>query len=375
MVVDRGGEVYRAAQAIGCEPSEILDFSSNLNPLGPPKVVQRAAREAITECWSYPESNSARARAALSEALGIAETRIILGAGASDLIYLIARTLRVRRALIVGPTTNEYARAVRTFGGHAHFLMAREEDDFRITSLPKRLKQLRPAVVFLCNPNNPTGVLHQPQVCRDLIKHFRTSIFVIDESFLEYVDFPERYSLLWENADSKRIIILKSLSSIISVPGIRIGLVVCERTLAATLHAAQEPWPVGQVAQAVASTAFLDVTHFIRTRELVSDERRFFISELSGTPGLKIFPSSTNFVLLKITKEGMTGRELGARLLKRKMLVQECSNFPGLGGAFMRISLRTRRDNLKLAMAIREELKASSERQDGSIGARTTQEP
>lgn len=345
-----GGNLRAAAKRFGIRERDIIDFSSNVNPLGPSRGAVRAVKGSLGLLDRYPDPDAAELRTAISRYFGIRKDQVLCGAGSNALIHLIPRALRPRRALVPAPTFSEYAAAVEDSGGEAVLLPLREENGFRMDPVVISLALKGMDLAFLCNPNNPTGgILGRSEVMEIAERAGQEgTVLVVDEAFM---DFDDRESVLKEIVGLPNVLCLRAFTKFFGLPGLRAGYAVGAEQLIAGLREKQEPWTVSIPAERAAVAALQDWGHIRKTRELIAREREWLVGELRLLPGVEVFPAAANFIMLKVTSVNpcLLINSLG----ERGILVRDCSSFPGLDARFLRIAVRTRRENRRFIKAIR----------------------
>jgi threonine-phosphate decarboxylase len=348
-----GGNIYEAARRYGYAESKILDFSSNVNPLGPSSVAKRAANKALSSIGCYPDPDQLELRTAIARYFGIKSSHVICGNGSNALIHLIPRAFRPKKALIPFPTFSEYAVAVEDAGGEVVAFSLLERDGFRVDPLELSFALKDVDMAFLCNPNNPTGrtvsKAEMLEIVRFALQHGVR--LVVDEAFMDF-DFMGSDSIVKEAVESSHLICLRDFSSFFGMPGLRIGYAVSDEKTIATLREKQEPWTVSIPSERAAIAVLGDWPYIKKTRRLIEHERGHLLSALRILPGVETFPCAANFILIKVTS--MDVPTLIAKLGERGMLVRDCSSFPGLNGCYIRISVRTWWSNRRLIKAFRE---------------------
>ncbi len=346
-----GGNIRKAVRQYDLDERRILDFSSNINPLGPSPMAMRAAKSSLRHVDRYPDPDMTELRAAIARYFGIKPGQVVCGSGSNGLIHHIPRVFRPRKALLPAPTFTEYAAAVEAGGGEAVLFPLDERGGFRVDPVDMAFAFKGMDMAFLCNPNNPTGRLIPRQEMLEIVRlALRENVrLVIDEAF---IDFAECESLVKEAALSGHLICLRAFTKFFGMPGLRVGYAVCGDDVARALRAAQEPWSVTIPAERAAIAALGDWRYIKKTRASVEKERERLLGELRLLPGVETFPPAANFILFKL--KGISAHELTDRLAQRSILVRDCSNFPGLGGSFIRVAVRGRRENKRLVRTLRE---------------------
>lgn len=346
-----GGNLHEAIKRYGLEGRKILDFSSNVNPLGPSRAARRAAKKAFALIDRYPDPEMTDLRKAISRYFGVKPGQVICGNGSNELIHLIPRVFRPKKALVPMPTFTEYAAAVEEAGGEVVPLWLSEREGFRIDPLEMAFALKGMDMAFLCNPNNPTGLLMTAAETAELMRHalqYRVRM-VVDEAFM---DFSESESIVKQAVEASQLICLRSFAKFFGMPGLRIGYAVSDEATIAALRAGQEPWTVNIPAEHGAIAALNDWRHIKKTRRVIEKERDRLLSALRLLPGVEPFPCAANFIFMKIGT--FDAPLLVEKLGLRGLLVRDCSSFPGLDNSFVRIAVRTRRENGRLVSALRE---------------------
>ncbi len=337
---DHGGDVYS-------QPGITLDFSVNINPLGMPSPVKEALIRTVGEYVRYPDPHCRELTRALAGVHGVSPENILCGNGAADLIFRILAARSPRQVLILAPTFSEYERPAVLFGGQIREYRLDPARDFALTE--DFLEALTPELdmVFLCNPNNPTGRLAPAGLMQEIAVRCRknATALVVDECFLPLSSGTSMIPMLEEFPD---LFILRAFTKLYAMAGLRLGYLLGEGQSLAGIARFGAEWSVSVPAQ-VAGLAALDAEPewSERTNRLIRKERDWMMDELSLS-GITVFPSDTNFLLLRHEIP------LYRPLKERGILVRDCSNFTGLDEHHIRIGLKTRAENQQLIEAIRE---------------------
>jgi threonine-phosphate decarboxylase len=341
-----GAHGSAVARSLGVSEGDLLDFSQNVNPLGPPAQALEAARRALDEeTGRYPAPGYPRLREALAAYLGVPPGKVVPTNGGAEALFLAARGAAEGKALILEPTFSEYAAATRAAGLEPVRRVARRpEDGFRLD--PAALEDLEGvALVFLCNPNNPTGdtltraeILEVAERVRE-----RNAALVVDEAF---ADFASEAGVAAEVGEG--LCVARSFTKFFAIPGLRLGCLVCER--AGRVRELQPSWSVNAVAAAAGIAAVGDQNFVATSAAEVARLREELFGALEALPGLTPFPSAANFLLVR----GPAG--LPERLARRGVLVRGCEPFLGLGPGYFRVAVRRPAESERLVAALREEL-------------------
>lgn len=339
---EHGGNVY-AHETIR------LDFSANINPLGMPPKVREAIIQHADAYAAYPDPFCRALCNAIAAQEGVLPEYVLCGNGAADLIIRLCLHARPRQALVLAPTFSEYEKAVLLAGGKVRYHMLKEEDGFAVTE--SILDVLSPGIdmVFLCNPNNPTGQLIAPALLEAILEKccVNDTLLVVDECFLDFTDGNALNCFLEENS---KLILLRAFTKMYAMAGLRLGYLLCaNEALLQGVRACGQSWSVSTVAQVAGLAAVSCKEWAANTRTLVQKERAYLRGGLQAL-GLQVYPSEANFLLLK------SGVELYAPLLQRGILVRPCGNYVNLDDTYTRIAVRTHEENKQLLQAIEEVL-------------------
>jgi cobyric acid synthase CobQ len=281
---------------------------------------------------------------------------VVVGNGSSEIIHLIPRVSGKPRALIVEPTYSDYRAASIAAGLEYEPLLGKESRGFEpdLAELESRLNGNE--LVFLCNPNNPTGTLVAGKALRELASRHPASLFVVDEAFGDFVQ--DMDSLAHDRPDN--VIVLLSLTKIFAIPGLRLGCALFPTTLGDAFRAIQPTWSVNTLAQAVGEAALQDEDYVSRSLEFVTAQRKALHVELESIPALTVYPGSANFLFVRIDREDLDSIGLADRMLRHGVAIRVCDNFPGLDRRFFRVAVRTAEENERLCHALKTALGMSS---------------
>lgn len=348
-----GGNPWAAGRA----PHDVLDFSVDINPLGAPPAVRDAILQHLDDIHVYPDPHAAELCAAVAVHHGVGTDHIVVGNGSAELIALLPRLMPTPRALIMAPTFSEYAWAVEQAGGSVEYVELKEADGFCAAWDAGwwRARLARADIVFLCNPNNPTGLLVGADDVRRLAQWCRESStwLVVDEAFMDLVDAPQ--TLVGDVAPGDQLVVLRSLTKSFAIPGLRLGYAVAPPLLTERLRAAQPAWPVNALALAVGLRLLQERDFLARTRQALRPLRAQLSDAIAALGWLRPLPSTTGFLLCQLTDTSLTSTELTDRLAARGVLIRNCDSFVGLeSGRFVRVAVRAPEDNARLVRALQD---------------------
>lgn len=350
-----GGDIYSVKEKFGktAEVPEILDFSANLNPLGLPDGVRQAIAEAAGNFDIYPDPLCRELVAGLARYEEVPEEWLICGNGAADIIYRTVIARKPKKAMVLAPTFAEYEEALCALDCEVIYYGLSEENGFQADEgLPDALTE-ELDMLFLCNPNNPTGhLLTKAYVLKILERCSKLGILlVVDECFNDFLEEPEEYSVKEYAGDFDNLLILKAFTKIYAMAGLRLGYcITANKELIRRIRNAGQPWSVSVPAQTAGLRAMEEIEYLRRTREVIRQERTFLESQLK-TLGITVFPSSANYIFLKETCP--REKPLHELLLERGILIRNCDNYRGVGPGYYRICIKTHEENLKLIEALK----------------------
>ncbi len=348
LVGDRhGGLDYARLRAEEVSPEEVLDFSVNSNPFGPvPAVREALAQVAVSR---YPDRRAGRLRERLAELHGVSPEQILVTNGTAEAIWLVALAYLEPgdAALIVGPTFGEYRVACEMMDARVTILRSDESVDFRpdVERTIREIASLRPRLVWLCNPNNPTGVYLGPEAVRALLAECERggSLLVLDEAYVNFVAAPWDATALLE---SGHLALLRSMTKDYALAGLRLGYVLGTVEIVRALRRVQPPWSVNAAAQEV---GLVVLEHLDAYREMWRHLRGLAEAFHAAVVALELPapPTATHFFLIQ-TGDGDLTHEV---LWRHRILVRSCASF-GLP-AYIRVATQREEENERLLMALR----------------------
>lgn len=346
-----GGNIYdeEIRETCGKGGAKLLDFSANINPLGMPKRVREAVVRALEDAVHYPDPLCRKLKRALAESYGLPEEVFVCGNGGADLIYRLAYALRPRRALLTAPAFAEYEEALRQVNTECRFHRLRGDLEVREDILEQMDASVD--VMFLCNPNNPTGLLIDPDLLfRILGKAAECGILIVlDECFLDFTGQEER-SLISYIKETKHLLILKSFTKMYAMPGIRLGYGISgDRELLTRMEAAGQCWGVSVLAGAAGIAALEEKEYKQKAVRMIKKERRYLKAELEAA-GMQVWDGQADYLFFRAP--GI--RDLYERLLPHGILIRRCGNYRGLDETFYRVAVKAHEDNERLVKAMRK---------------------
>lgn len=335
-----GGDIYRNRVK--------LDFSVNINPLGIPEGVRTALQEAVNCCMQYPDPEAQKLKAAVSQSLQVPTEALLFGNGASELFLAIVHGLKPKKILIPVPSFYGYEHAAGASGSEIVFYEMKKEQGFSLEDGFLEALTADVDLVFIANPNNPTGKRIDETLLLKVLKRCREKkiVAVLDECFIEFCG--ERFSLIHQTAAFDNLIVVRAYTKIFAIPGVRLGYLVCENAeLRENIKGQLPEWNLSCFAQAAGCACAKESDFLVKTVRHVKAGRAF-LAEGLGKAGIEVWESDADFLLIYSEKP------LYERLLRKGILIRDCSNFRGLSKGYYRICVKTFRDHEKLLKAIGE---------------------
>ncbi|MEW6429019.1 MAG: aminotransferase class I/II-fold pyridoxal phosphate-dependent enzyme [Thermodesulfobacteriota bacterium] len=345
-VTAHGGNILAIARQRGCRPDQLIDMSSNLTPLGPSRGLLQHLAAHLDQIGYLPETDSATLRRLFAGRHRIPEANILAGNGTTEFIYAIPASLPFRKAVIVTPTYADYFTACAWAQIPTESLAAGPDFRLDLGALAATLKGGE--LVFLCNPNNPTGALTGSDTLRSFIAGHPETCFVVDESYIAFTHEPS----LLDGDLPANCHLLVSYSKVYGIPGLRLGFLVSDADNIRQIGRKARPWGVNRLAQ-LAGEYLMEHGDAIRAEVLaaIDRERPRLMRGLAAMANLRLIPGSTHFLLCRLTS-AMTAATLRERLLDHDIIIRDCANFIGLDGSYFRISLKQRAENDRLLAAL-----------------------
>lgn len=335
-----GGDVYRNHVNI--------DFSVNINPLGMPDGVEMALRDAIGQCSEYPDMMAENLKKTVSSALAVREEDLLFGNGASEIFMAIIHAIIPRKVMIPIPSFYGYEYASEAVDSDIVYFPMKESEDFILNEKFLELLTEDIDVLFLANPNNPTGKLMNREYLRKLLKTCKNKNIwvVLDECFIEFCG--NEFSMLTEIEEHDNLLLVRAFTKIYAIPGVRLGYLLCCNTdLVDKIRKQLPEWNLSTFAQEAGIACVSQSTFVAKTVDYVKKEREFLFDCLKQL-GMSVFSGEANFILVYSEKP------LYEKLLRGGILIRDCENFRGLSKGYYRIAVKSRKDNEILLKAIGE---------------------
>ncbi len=347
-----GGDIYS---------QEILwDHSVNSNPLGAPEGVKEAVRKSAQICERYPDSRCRSLTRKLAERHRVPEDAVLCGNGAADLLFQMVFAERLRKGWLLAPTFSGYEQALTGGGVEISYLALRKEEDLQ-PDVHRLIGQMsagwqdhrllrQQSSLFFCNPNNPTGLAVERREVAELAAFAEGAgiRLIVDECFLDFLEDPERYSMVPELERFPHMVVLKAFTKIYGMAGLRLGYcLTMDRQLLKAMERVRQPWPVSLTAQMAGEAALKEEAYRIKTRQVVREGREQLAQGLKAL-GFWVCPSQANYLLFKDLRPGAEDGRLGKACLEQKLLLRSCQDYHGLDGSYYRTCVGQKEDNDRL---------------------------
>lgn len=346
-----GGDLLRAARQWNPAGGKIIDFSSNVNPLGPPAGLIEHLGRALPEIVNYPSPQARELRSDLATYFNVPSKQLLLGNGASELIHLLMLQNRPRRVFVPAPAFSEYERAAVLAGAQVEHYPLSTGENIDPAILGDRLEK-KDWLVF-CNPNNPTGMLYRKKDLLSLVKiaEEKGVSVMVDESFIPLSGQPEE-SL--RNLQSENLWVVISLTKLWALPGLRLGCLIGPEKELGKLTRFGDPWRVNILAQKAGRYCLSVKDYLAETLALIDKERHFLSRWFKETGCFRVFDSSVNFLLVQGIAPGFNVKNFQEHLARRGILIRRADNFYGLDQSYFRVAVLKHADNLRLIEEIKK---------------------
>lgn len=348
-----GADINSAAELYGLETDKIIDFSSNINPFLV-ESMDKIVASGVENLQKYPDIKYRRLRKNIAGYLGVDDSYIIPGNGATEIIYLLMRNLSGRLA-IVNPTFSEYRKGAKIAGlNMVDFIMDWKKDfELDLYEIYKRKDEFDS--IFICNPNNPDGSVRDIKRLLEFAEK-EGKLLIVDETFIEFADSEKEISLVNMVESSKNLFIIRAVTKFFGIPGIRLGYgISSNRELLQKMYDEKEPWTINSFADSASDFIFNEDEYIRKSKEYFSKERICMINEINKIDGIKAFNSDANFILVRFENRNVL--DVKENLLKRAgLLIRDASNFIGLDSSFARVAIKNHEQNIVLVDALRSVL-------------------
>ena len=377
-----GGNIYKIFREKNIK--EILDYSSNINPYGIPESLKKRITENLEILERYPDPDYVELRQKLSNLNKVNLSDIILGNGATEIIFLFMKVINPKKILIVSPTFGEYERAVKATeipgdivslsysnGDNKNienkeieieYFELKESDDFNLNigNLKNQLEK-KYDLLIICNPNNPTGKFLKLAQTEEILKEcnkYDTKLF-IDEAFIEFLADGMKESIINTEENKKNLFVTRAFTKFFAIPGLRLGYgMYFDKELEQKISEKKEPWSVNNIAELAGLTVLDDTEYIEKTLKWITKEKIYMYEKLNEISGIKVYETEVNFITGKIDEklfsEGLNVKVLREKMLEQGILIRDASNFKFLDERFFRLAIKDRASNKRVIEAMKE---------------------
>lgn len=350
MSLGHGGNVEEIKRKFGIN-EKIYDFSANINPLGINKKVKNEMIKALDKIESYPDITYHNLKEGIKKFEEVDYENIILGNGAAEVIFNISRGLKPKKAILMAPTFSEYEDSLRSIDCKIEYY--KMDKDFLIKEdfLEKLTEDID--ITFICNPNNPTGKLTSKRLLLDILERgVKNNItIVVDESFLDFLENKNEYSLVKYIEKYNNLIVVKSLTKFFAFPGIRLGYGLTKnKDYIEKINKISIAWNVNTIALYGGVQALKEEAYMRASREYLREEKNFLLKSLEKFEELEIYSGSVNYIFFKVKID----IDLKTALLNKNILIRSCENYINLEKGYYRIAVRRREENKILIQALEQ---------------------
>ena len=376
-----GGNIYKVFREKNIK--EILDYSSNINPYGIPESLKSRIIENLEILERYPDPDYVELREKLANLNNVNLSDIILGNGATEIIFLFMKVINPKKILIVSPTFGEYERAVKATeipgdivslscsGDNKNienkeieieYFELKESDDFKLNigNLKNELEK-KYDLLIICNPNNPTGKFLKLTQTEEILKEcnkYDTKLF-IDEAFIEFLADGMKESIINTEENKKNLFVTRAFTKFFAIPGLRLGYgMYFDKELEQKISEKKEPWSVNNIAEMAGLTVLDDTEYIEKTLKWITKEKIYMYEKLNEISGIKVYETEVNFITGKIDEklfsEGLNVKVLREKMLEQGILIRDASNFKFLDERFFRLAIKDRASNDRVIEAMKE---------------------
>ena len=371
-----GGNIYKIFREKNIK--EILDYSSNINPYGIPESLKKRITENLEILERYPDPDYIELRQKLAHLNNVNMSDIILGNGATEIIFLFMKVINPKKILIVSPTFGEYERAVKatervedssilgnsnkkkydekSFGKQKieiEYFELKENDDFKLNihNLKNELEK-KYDLLIMCNPNNPTGKFLKLDETEEILKEcnkYNTKLF-IDEAFIDFLKDGIKESIINTKEDKQNLFVTRAFTKFFAMPGLRLGYgIYFDKKLEKRISEKKEPWSVNNIAEMAGLTVLDDTKYIEETLKWIAEEKTYVYEKLNEINGIKPYKTEVNFITVKIENnfilKGLNVKILRGKMIEKGILIRDASNFNFLDERFFRLAIKDRKNN------------------------------
>lgn len=357
MKIEHGANLYELSDRLGMEKDRILDFSSNINPYGASEKGKEAIIKNIDMVSIYPDPEYKMLKSSIAQYCKIEEDNIVLGSGATELISGFIRAVDPAKAILLSPAYSEYERELLKIECSILKIYYEKKRDFKIDidKLIEKLNSENPEILIICNPNNPTGTALERDEIEKILRSYSGAV-MIDETYVEFTDM-DIYSSGELAKRYDNIFVIRGTSKFFSTPGIRLGYgIIGKGGLKRKLFQSSNLWNINIFATLMGEVMFKDVDYIKSSGSEIKMSMQKLKMDLKKFEKLKVYDSTSNFMLCEILEGDLTAEQLRNRLMEDGIIIRDVSKFPGLDEKFFRICVLKEEENNQLITALKKYL-------------------
>ncbi|MCW4000091.1 MAG: histidinol-phosphate aminotransferase family protein [Candidatus Bathyarchaeota archaeon] len=356
--ISHGGDIWGFSRKHSIPLEEVLEFSGPINFMGPPPKAVQAVKDNARLIKFYPDPNPVEFKEAIAKYVGhgVDAENVLLGNGSIELIYMITEALPQKfKAVIPVPSFSEYEKAALRVGGEVTFVQL--PPDFSMDNQKIKAAVTEDTkIVCICNPHSPSGRLYTKDEVMDLVDFCQKKdiIFSIDENYIEFAAEGDANTVAGMVREYENLFVIRSVTKFYGLAGLRFGYAIAATNLIDKLETVRQPWSINGLVQVATLGAFSDTEFIENTKETITKNRAALAKALSEIEGLQVHPSTTNFLLVKILNRKVTSTILKELLAKERILVRDCCTFMGMDDSYIRVTVRSAKDNQILVDKIKD---------------------
>ena len=380
-----GGNIYKIFREKNIK--EILDYSSNINPYGIPESLKKRITENLEILERYPDPDYIELRQKLAHLNKVDVSNIILGNGATEIIFLFMKVINPKKILIAAPTFGEYERAAKATErvedsiilGNSNkkkddekssgkqkieieYFELKESDYFKLNihNLKNELEK-KYDLLIICNPNNPTGKFLKLSETEQILKEcnkYNTKLF-IDEAFIDFLKDGMKESIINTKENKQNLFVARAFTKFFAIPGLRLGYgIYFDKKLEKGISEKKEPWSVNNIAEMAGLTVLDDTKYIEETLKWIAEEKTYVYEKLNEINGIKPYKTEVNFITVKIEDnfilKGLNVKILRGKMIEKGILIRDASNFNFLDERFFRLAIKNRKNNIRVIEVLKE---------------------
>jgi threonine-phosphate decarboxylase len=359
-----GGDLLTAQKVFGFRGEKFLDFSANINPLGPPSSVMERLKSHLDTIVHYPDPAQRKLKQKLSERLAVPIQHLLIGNGAAECMALVILAIKPEKVGVIYPCFSEYEQLANSFGATIKACYGKEELQLKpdLSELFDLIAEVN--LVFIGHPNNPTGTVYTLEELKQIAEHAeRTKTYIVfDEAFIDFLSHGKQLTLLPELDRFNHVIIIRSMTKFYAIPGLRLGYTVAHPALISGFIEKQVTWSVNQLALVAGELCLDEQDYAEETISLIQKQRQYVKSKIENDLGWFVFPGQANYLLVRPPKT-IKASDLQWRMGKKGILIRSCSMYEGLTPYDFRIAIRNQRENELFLKTLKETVKEGCEQE------------